>query len=58
LWTVLPEHIIQLSQSSSGGTDVTAALPNGEKVIVTVTQKVEQIKMAIEKCKKIDGFSD
>ena len=58
LWTVLPEHIIHLSQSGSGRTDVTVALPKGEKVTVPVTQKLEQIKKAIEICKQADGLSD
>ena len=56
LWTILPEHIIELSPSSSGGTDVITALPNGEKVTTTVTQKIEQIKKVIEICKKTDGL--
>ena len=58
LWTILPEHIISLRQSISGGTDVTVVLTNGEKTTLTVIQKVEQIKNAIEKCKQTDGFSD
>lgn len=54
LWTVLPEHIIDLSQSDSGGTDVTVALPKGDKATLSVTQHLDQIKQAIEICKQTD----
>lgn len=58
LWTVLPEYIIDLRQSDSGGTDVTVALSKTDKVTLPVAQKIEQIKKAIEICKQTDGLSD
>lgn len=58
LWTVLPEHIIGLSQSDSGGTDVIVALPKGDKVILSVTQHLDQIEQAIEICKQTDTRKD
>ena len=58
LWSVLPEHIIDLRKSTSGGTDVTVKLPNGEQVTHSVTQDIDQIKRAIEICKKTDDLSD
>lgn len=58
LWPVLPEHIIDLNKSTSGGTDVTVVLPKGEQVTLTVTQDIDQIKRAIEICKQTDGLSD
>lgn len=58
LWTVLPEHIINLNKATSGGTDVTVVLPKGEQVTHSVTQDIDQIKRAIEICKRADGLSD
>jgi hypothetical protein len=57
-WTLLPEHIIDLNQSDSGGTDVTVELTKGDKVTLPVTQKLDMIKKAIEICKQTDGLSD
>ncbi|MCK4818455.1 hypothetical protein KA005_21980 [bacterium] len=56
VWTILPEYVTDLSQSESGGTDVTVLLPNGEKATLTVTQDLDLIKKAIEICKQKDGL--
>lgn len=58
LWTVLPEHIIDLNKSTSGVTVVTVLLPKGQQVTLSVTQDIDQIKQAIEICKQTDCLSD
>jgi hypothetical protein len=56
LLTVLPEHIVNLSQIDSGGTNVTVAQPLGGTSTIPVIEEIDHIKYAIKECKQVDGL--
>ncbi len=53
-WSLIPDSIVDLQPSESGGANVTAKLPNGESVTHTVVESVNEIQRKIEECKELD----
>ncbi len=54
LWPLIPDSIVDLQPSESGGANVTAKLTNGESVTHTVVESVNEIQRKIEECKELD----
>ena len=53
-WPLFPDSIIDLQPLESGGTKVTAKLPNNKTVINSVVESVEEIQRQIETCRELD----
>jgi hypothetical protein len=53
-WPLFPESIVDLQALESGGTNVTAKLPNNEPVTHTVVESVNEIRRQIETCRELD----
>ena len=53
-WPLFPDSIVDLQPLESGGTNVTAKLPNNEPVTHPVMESVDEIRRQIETCRELD----
>lgn len=53
-WAIFPESIVDLQPLESGGTSVTAKVPNSEPITLAVVESIDEIQQQIETCQELD----